>query len=225
MIVIFSSVPASASGTYIDIFPFDAQLVLGEDLCIKGYTDCGNFSLGLYYPEDSPRGGAAKYITSFTASELRRGIVIKTSLPESFPSSLWPEGKWKIKLQSGDVTNEMYVDFKREASFDKTFRIAKYENNQLVSVSSASSRGYYFTQKGVTIEFESGQSLEILFWNSNLAPAYYGRGQAYLVVYDDDILLEAARYSVTLPLSFPLTFKDFKGATYKIFSWGDNLAA
>lgn len=225
LILVFSSVPVYASDTYIEIFPFGSELVLGEDLCIKGDTDFGYVSVGLFYPEDSPSAGIAKYISVFSAAELRAGIIIKTDRPSSFPSKMWPEGKWRVKVQNGSVSDEKYVGFTREASFDKTFRIAKYEDNQLISLTSASSRGYYFTQQGVVFPFEDGQSLNILFWNSSLAPAYCGRASAYLTVYDGDCLIEAASYKITLPLSFPLTFTDSGGVTYKIFSWGDNLTA
>lgn len=103
------ALPVSAASIELDPLKYDSYM-FGETLTVKGTSDA-YFTLGLYYPEEA--GGTAKFIMTYSPSELRSGIAI--ALGEGRD---WPEGTWTIVVQAGEAQDS--VEFYLTETVDRT---------------------------------------------------------------------------------------------------------
>ncbi len=103
---------ATAAEVYIELEPlmYD-EYMRGETIFVSGTTNV-YVTLGLYYPEEA--GGNAKFIMTYSPSELRDGIELETSLE---PRE-WPDGLWKITVQSSGVAETL--EFTISETVDRT---------------------------------------------------------------------------------------------------------
>lgn len=98
--LIFSALPSFAAGSLeLDSLAYDTYM-RGETIIVSGSTSVP-VTLGLYYPEEA--SGTAKYIMTVLPSELSAGIEIETDTDPR----LWPDGVWKIVVQSGEMREEL----------------------------------------------------------------------------------------------------------------------
>ncbi len=216
LIVLFSH-PAYAKNSYIHITPLPySSYILGEDITVRGETDFDFVTLGFYYPEEDGYYGLAKFIISLSASELRGGYVI----PTDTLSKQWPEGSWRILVQSGSVRDDIYVTLLEKPVYDKYLRIAEYDGGILTKVSTYPTRGAVFSENVISFALDGGITLRLFFWNDALSPENSGNGSIYAAFCKDGTLLSATKYSAELSQSFPVTMtKD--GKTVKLLYWNN----
>ena len=214
-----ASLPVKAARSYINLHESGlSSYRFGEDIIIHGDTDFPHVVLGLYYPKDSGYGGRSKSVYVVTAKELKDGFVIPAG-----EGSSWPEGIWCVRAQNGNVQDELYFSLVSEPVFDRTLIAAEYNSeNALISLFSYPSRGLQRQQNKVFIPLSDSRVLKIFYWSNSLSPASYGRGTAYFALFDGEYLVEAKRYTASLPLTYPLSFTSGDGTTLKLFIWEEN---
>ncbi len=99
--MLLSSIPVLAE-TFIELDELRyTEYMFGETVVVRGSTNA-YVSIGLYLPEET--GGTSKFIMSYSPDELGEGVGI--TLGEKALD--WPEGEWKIIVQSGDAREELY---------------------------------------------------------------------------------------------------------------------
>lgn len=220
--IIVSAFPVKAANSYMHIEPYPySNHVLGEDLVIYVDTDFkGYITLGLYYPYESSRNGISKYLLAVTAKELRAGYVIKTD----FKSDSWPEGKWRIKIQNGNVYDEIYINMSETAQYDQVLKVAEYEYSTLTSLTSYFTRGVQFKNNVLSFALEDGTEVKIFSWD-NFAPTSKGNSRIYIAFYNDGYLTKMQTYEGEL-LSYGnhISLKIGDTKTVKLFYWSENLS-
>ncbi|MCD8049693.1 MAG: hypothetical protein LUG52_08905 [Clostridia bacterium] len=211
--------PAFASGSYITITPFDYNYyTLGESITVKGTTDFSYVTLSLNYPEDSIFSGASKYVVVLSADQFESGYTIKLGAA----ARSWPEGEWSFRVQNGDVSDRVYVNFSSETVYDRTLRVAKYQDGILVGISAYPTRGAVFNGTSVSFALEDDITVRFFQWNDALSPVTSGDVTIRVAVYEDDMLTSVSHCTGTFSARLPITMTD--GVyTYKIFCWDDNL--
>ncbi len=219
--IIALAVPTGAANSYIKLDPYPYSThVLGEDLVIYGDTDFGNVTLGLFYPYENGYNGMSKYIITLSAEEFRAGHVIKTDVK----SRLWPEGKWRVKVQSGDVYDEIYITMSETAQYNQILKVAEYEDSTLTSLTSYFTRGVQFKNNVLSFALEDGTVVKIFSWD-NFAPTDNGKSRIYIAFYNDGYLTKTRTYEGEL-LSYGnhISLKIGDTKTVKLFYWNENLS-
>lgn len=219
IIIILSSSVAFADSSYINITPLPySSHVLGEDLIIKGETDFSHVTIGLFYPEDQGYNGMAKYVLTIPSKELSDGFIIQT---ETY-SRLWPRGIWTVKVQNGNVSSSVKINMVSEALYDRTVKLATYENNTLTNIESYAVRGISIRDNIIEFITNDGKLIKIYSWN-NLAPVTEGESQIFVATYENDYLINIKAYSGTLSSYDSFVSLNSENKTFKLFYWNDNL--
>ncbi len=213
-------VTAFAEDDYITLVPYPYSThVLGEDLVIYGDTNLSSLTLGFFYPEDQGYMGYAKFIMTISAKELKEGYVIKT---DTF-SRLWPEGKWTVRVQNGDAKDEMKITMTTDPVFDREVKLAEYEDNALINLTSIKVRGIIVKDNIVEFTKEDNTVVKIFSWN-NLSPTDNGESKIYVTHFNDGYLTEVKTYDGTLTsYGNHISLDMDKGNSFKLFYWNDNL--
>lgn len=220
ILFILSALPASAEEGYVRFTPYPySSHILGEDLVIYGDTNLGQVILGLYYPQDQGYLGRAKYIITITAKELRNGYAIPT---ETY-SRLWPEGLWKVVLQNGDARVEVQIPMTSSAVYNRSIRVAEYEDNILTNLTSYASRGMLFKNNIIEFALEDETTVRIFSWN-NFAPTDSGETRLFVAFYKDGYLTNVKTYTGTLSdFGRHVTLNISENKRLELFYWNDNL--
>ena len=215
-----SQLPIYAANSYITIDPYHYSThILGEDLVIYGDTDFSNVTLGLFYPKDQGYNGLSKYIQTISRDELKNGY----SIPTGTFSRLWPCGNWKVKVQYGDIYDEIFINMQEEAAFDRKLRVVEYENSALKEIKAYPIRGMVFKNNVLSFSLEDGSLIKIYAWN-NLSPVAYGDGKVFVATYKDGYLTNTKTYEGTISyFGHHISLKLSENKTIKLFYWDDNL--
>lgn len=213
-------VPVGAANSYITIHPYPYSThVLGEDLVIYGDTDFGNVTLGLFYPRDQGYNGMSKFVMTISANELRQGYVIHTGAY----SRLWPTGDWRIKVQNGNVSDEIYITMSEEPVYDQVLKVVEYEDSALTSITSYATRGVLFKDNVLSFTLEDETAVKIYSWN-NLKPTDQGEGKIYIASYNDGYLTSLKSYEGTLSsFGYHISLKIDENKAVKLLYWDENL--
>ncbi|MBQ8539841.1 MAG: S-layer homology domain-containing protein [Clostridia bacterium] len=123
--MLVAALPVYAADIYIELDPLRyEEYMRGETILISGSTNT-YVTLGLYYPEHY--GSSAKYILTYSPSELSDGIELETDTDDK----LWPDGVWTIIVQSGEVSESLeftlceFVDRTEEPTEDENSKPTK----------------------------------------------------------------------------------------------------
>lgn len=210
-----------AAGNYISIerYPFSSH-VLGEDLIICGETDFSHVSVALYYPDDRGYGGELKFAIILTKNEFKDGYAIKTE-----PSNrLWPEGLWTLKVQNGQIYDEITVKMTSQPDFSQKIFVAEYTYNTLTSLSSYSTRGVLKNNNVVCFKAEDGTEIKVFSWDC-LKPADCGDCRIYIAFYNFGMLTDIKSYQGSLADGSNCILLNMPGGkSIKIFCWDDDMS-
>ena len=221
VLILAFPVGVSAAEKYISIdpYPFSTH-VLGEDLVIYGNTNIAYVNIGLYYPDIPGFYGYAKYIMTISAKELREGY----SIPTDALSDRWPEGTWKVIVQSGTTVDQLYIPMTAQPSYNRYVRIAEYASDTLVNVKTHLCRGIEKRNGVLKITPEDGTEIRIFSWN-NLAPSAKGATQLFIATYENGYMTEVKTYTGNLvKYGNHVRLNINEGSDrLEIFCWEDNL--
>lgn len=210
---------AEESFTALDPYPYSSH-ILGEDLVIYGDTSFSKVVLGLFYPDDEQGYlGMAKFIITISADELREGYVIPT---DTF-SRLWPEGEWTVRIQNDMYFDEIKIPMTKEAKFDRIIKLATYEDDALVTLTSYQTRGVILKNNVFSFVTEDGTTVRIFSWN-NFSPTNEGESRIFVSFSKDGYMTDIKTYHGFLSsYSDHICIIGENGDSFKLFYWNDNL--
>lgn len=210
-----------AAGSFIRIeqYPFTSHL-LGEDIIICGETDFSHVSVALYYPDDRVYKGELKFGIILTKNEFKDGYAIKTE--SSTP--LWPEGLWTLRVQNGQIYDEITVNMTSQPDFSRKILVAEYTDSTLTSLSSYNTRGVSKNNNVIFFKSEDGKEVKVFSWD-RLRPTDCGESRIYIAFYKYGCLTDIKSYQGSLAeFSNCILLNMPSGKTIKIFYWGSNIS-
>ena len=110
--ILSGTLPLVAAEPFIELDPLRYEEYMFEETILRSGDTNVQIALGLYYPEEV--GGHAKFIMSYSPGELRDGIELELGAK----ARDWPEGLWRIVVQSGDISET--VEFTVSETVDRT---------------------------------------------------------------------------------------------------------
>lgn len=219
ILLVSLSIPATAGSDYVSLTPYPySSHILGEDLIIYGDTDFDSVTLGLYYPDEGYLG-LSKYIMVISAAELKNGYVI----PTETTSRLWPEGVWKVVVQNGSARDEIKITMSSDPVYNRSIRVAEYENNILTNLTSYICRGMQFNNNVISFTLEDATEVRIFSWN-NFAPTDNGEARLFVAFYKDGYMTDIKTYSGELSdYGKHITLNISENKRIELLYWNDNL--
>lgn len=219
ILVLCTPLSALAAEKYISITPYPlSSHILGEDLVIYAETNLSLVVIGLYYPVTG--GYNLKFHDVVYASDLKKGYTIPTSDEIGKKN---PEGKWKLLIQYGNVSDEINIPMTSEPVYNRYVRIAEYSDNTLTHIRTYTCRGIEYSDKTISFSTEDGKEIRIFSWD-NLSPTDSGETQLFIATYEDDYMTDIRTYRGELCCyGNHTTLNSSASERLEIYYWHDNL--
>lgn len=219
ILVLCTPLSALAAEKYITITPYPlSSHVMGDDLVVYAKTNLSYATIGLYYPVTG--GYNLKFSDIVYASDLKKGYTIPTSGEIGKKN---PEGNWKLIIQYGNASDEIYILMTSEPLYNRYVRIAEYSDNTLTDISTYACRGIEYSNKTISFSSSDGKDIRIFSWD-NLSPTDSGETQLFIATYEDDYMTDIRAYKGELSCYGNRTTLNISpSARLEIYYWYDNL--